>query len=143
MAINKVVYDGNTIVDLTSDTVSPESLLNGVTAHDKSGASIMGVMTDLPYHIYAGSIVKTVSASREITVFSNAETRSNFNVISGKENEIFLSIVNGDYGAQSHRVTSVSYRSNSGWNMYLDGNASAGAFRINYCAIVPDAYSSI
>lgn len=94
-------------------------------------------------HVYGGSTVKTVPASREITVFSNAEVRSMFHVASGDEKEIGITITNGDYGAQAHRITSVSYRSNSGWNVYLDGNASAGAFRFNYIAIVPDAKSTI
>lgn len=42
MAINKVVYGGNTLVDLTSDTVTANKILSGYTAHDKSGASITG-----------------------------------------------------------------------------------------------------
>lgn len=94
-------------------------------------------------HIYGGSIVKTVSASREITVFSNAEVRSMFHVASGDEKEIGITITNGDYGAQAHRITSVNYRSNSGWNVYLDGNASAGAFRFNYIVTVPDSKSTV
>lgn len=94
-------------------------------------------------YTYGGSVVKTVTASREITVFSNAEVRSLFNVASGKENQIGVSIMNGDYGAQAHRVTSVNYRSSSGWNMYLDGNASAGAFRINYIVHVPADCSTL
>lgn len=44
MAVNKVVYSGETLVDLTSDTVTPETLAKGVTAHDKSGAIITGTM---------------------------------------------------------------------------------------------------
>ncbi len=44
MAINKIVYGGNTLVDLTGDTVTPETLAEGVTAHDKSGAVITGIM---------------------------------------------------------------------------------------------------
>ena len=42
MANNKVVYDGATLIDLTSDTVSPETLLTGATAHDASGVQITG-----------------------------------------------------------------------------------------------------
>lgn len=94
-------------------------------------------------YTYGGSTVKTVTASREITVFSNSDVRSLFNVKSGKEGEIAVSIMNGDYGAQAHRVTSVNYRSSSGWNMYLDGNASAGAFRINYIVHVPADRSTL
>lgn len=44
MAVNKVVYSGETLVDLTNDTVTPETLAEGVTAHDKSGAVITGTM---------------------------------------------------------------------------------------------------
>lgn len=43
--VNKVVYNGNTLIDLTGDTVSTASLLKGVTAHDKSGAVITGACT--------------------------------------------------------------------------------------------------
>lgn len=39
---NKVVVNGETILDLTQDTVEPSSLLKGTTAHDKSGAQVTG-----------------------------------------------------------------------------------------------------
>ena len=42
MAINKVVYKGDILIDLTTDTVSPETLAVGATAHDKSGELIVG-----------------------------------------------------------------------------------------------------
>lgn len=44
MAVNKVEYAGNTLIDLTADTVTPETLAKGITAHDKSGAVITGTM---------------------------------------------------------------------------------------------------
>lgn len=42
MAINKVIYGGNTLIDLTADTVAAASMLTGVTAHDRSGTVITG-----------------------------------------------------------------------------------------------------
>lgn len=45
MAINKVIYGNDTLIDLTSDTVSANSLLNGETAHDRSGTVIQGTVT--------------------------------------------------------------------------------------------------
>lgn len=45
MAINKVIYAGQTLIDLTGDTVDAESLALGVTAHDKSGVLITGTST--------------------------------------------------------------------------------------------------
>ena len=44
MAVNKVQYNGNTLIDLTADTVIATALLKGYTAHDKSGASITGTL---------------------------------------------------------------------------------------------------
>lgn len=44
MAVNKVVYSGQTLIDLSFDTVTPETLAEGVTAHDKSGNPIVGTM---------------------------------------------------------------------------------------------------
>ena len=42
MAINKVIYGGNTLIDLTGDSVTKDKLLTGNTAHDKSGEVIEG-----------------------------------------------------------------------------------------------------
>ena len=46
MGINKVIYGGNTLIDLTSDTVIAEKMLSGYTAHDKSGALVTGTCTN-------------------------------------------------------------------------------------------------
>lgn len=43
--INKVIYGGRTLIDLTSDTVEASKLLLGTKAHDKSGAQIEGTCT--------------------------------------------------------------------------------------------------
>ena len=42
--VNKVEFDGKTLIDLTSDTVTPGAMLAGATAHDASGAGIMGTL---------------------------------------------------------------------------------------------------
>ena len=46
MAINKVIYGGETLIDLTSDTVIAEKMLKGYTAHDKSGTLVTGTCTN-------------------------------------------------------------------------------------------------
>lgn len=45
MAINKVIYGGSTLIDLTGDTITASDLLVGKTAHDKSGETIEGACT--------------------------------------------------------------------------------------------------
>lgn len=43
--VSKVVYFGETLIDLTNDTIEPSKILKGFTAHDKSGALITGTST--------------------------------------------------------------------------------------------------
>ena len=42
MAVNKVVINDKTVLDLTGDTVTPSDLVEGVTAHDATGMQITG-----------------------------------------------------------------------------------------------------
>lgn len=42
---NKVVYDGEVLIDLTADTITADKLASGITAHDKSGAPVIGTST--------------------------------------------------------------------------------------------------
>lgn len=53
MAVNKVVINNETVIDLTADTVDASDLVSGVTAHDASGASITGSL--IIQHYYTGS----------------------------------------------------------------------------------------
>ena len=46
MAVNKVVFGHTVLVDLTEDTVTAGKLLNGVTAHDSTGAQVHGTMAN-------------------------------------------------------------------------------------------------
>ena len=45
MGVSKVVYGTKTIIDLTSDTVSADKLLEGITAHGKNGEPVTGTCT--------------------------------------------------------------------------------------------------
>lgn len=49
MAVNKVVRNtvngAETLIDLTEDSITPEALASGVTAHDKRGEKITGTFT--------------------------------------------------------------------------------------------------
>lgn len=46
MANNKVqLSDGTVLLDLTGDTVTPETLMSGATAHDAAGERIVGAAT--------------------------------------------------------------------------------------------------
>lgn len=48
MAINKVIYGGRTLIDLTGDTVTADKILKDFTAHDKGGEQVIGTC---PYDV--------------------------------------------------------------------------------------------
>ena len=59
---NQVIVNGETILDLRSDTVTPETLQKGYTAHDKSGTKITGTLE-------ASSV--SVQPTKGVTITSN------------------------------------------------------------------------
>lgn len=70
MAINKVEYAGEVLLDLTEDTVAEEQLLEGATAHDRSGQRIVGALINLaedtvaPENLLAGATAHDSSGQR-------------------------------------------------------------------------------
>lgn len=53
MAVNHVIINGETVVDLRNDTVAADKMLSGYTAHDKSGNQVTGNVTFAS--VYTGS----------------------------------------------------------------------------------------
>lgn len=67
MGVSKVDFAGNTLVDLTGDSVTPATLKKGETAHNAAGEQIVGTMEaggttpgapgDITFYDYDGTIV--------------------------------------------------------------------------------------
>ena len=62
---NQVIVNGETILDLRSDTVTPETLQKGYTAHDKSGTKITGTL-EAP-NLQSKSVTYTENGSATVT----------------------------------------------------------------------------
>lgn len=105
MAVNKVVFSGNTLIDLTGDTVTPENLAQGVTAHDASGNPIVGKMTS------GGSASSDLPAGYE---------RVSFILFNGGQ------IVDTGVVCNQDTKIKVIYTRESSESMYLYGVASTG-----------------
>lgn len=59
MAINKVVYDGTTLLDLTADTVTVGDVVSGVTFHLRDGTLGTGTIVNgnnLEYGLTDGTL---------------------------------------------------------------------------------------
>ena len=71
MAINKVVYDGETLMDLSGDTLADSSqLLSGVTAHASNGTALTGSLAAMSADVYdpAGG-AKQVAFAEELNSY--------------------------------------------------------------------------
>lgn len=75
--INKVVLGSDTVLDLTSDTVTPETLLVGTTAHNAKGEIITGTL--VPCTVYsAESPAATTSNSAQTFTWEIPSTEHGF-----------------------------------------------------------------
>ena len=92
MAINKVEYGGNTLIDLTSDSVTPENLLSGVTAHDASGKKINGTFDPDKYLEKTGDASDTTVTFVQATNRANISSKEKLSVIMGKIAKFFADL---------------------------------------------------
>lgn len=92
--INKVIYGGNTLIDLTSDTVTADKILSGYTAHAASGEPITGTSSFDADTSDATATVAEILATK--TAYKNGSkltgTMPNRGAVTGT-----ISTVNGTY----------------------------------------------
>lgn len=62
MSVNKVIYSGKTLIDLSSDTVTSDKMLESTTAHSKSGSQIKGTIKN------NGKMNKTIDGINQTSV---------------------------------------------------------------------------
>lgn len=67
MAINKVDYGNRTLIDISNDTVSANTLLSGATAHDNSGTQISGAVQFITY--YTGTAEPSASLGQNGDIY--------------------------------------------------------------------------
>lgn len=79
MAVSKVIYAGQTVIDLTEDTVTAETLAEGVTAHGADGEPIVGTMSGGG----GGGEINTGTCTIKITVPSTSNYYSAYERVSG------------------------------------------------------------
>lgn len=91
MAVNKVNYGGQTLIDLTGDSVTPETLAEGATAHDASGNVIVGTLP-----------IETIPSYWQTALDDGAKAINTALCTAGRNKSAFLfySDAHWDYGSQ-------------------------------------------
>jgi len=59
MGKSKIIYNGQTLIDLTGDTVTAETLLEGITAHGADGEAILGKLKAGGIEMLSGTFTPT------------------------------------------------------------------------------------
>ena len=121
MSVNKVEIDGETVLDLTGDTVTSDNLAYGITAHGANGEVIVGTRkfcrsystTNPALTASAGIFTWTVPAtdhgftskvlgislydSEGQMVFTSVTIDSSYNIVVSMYNETVATIEAGEY----------------------------------------------
>lgn len=121
MAVNKVEIGGETVLDLTGDTVTSDNLAYGITAHGANGEVIVGTKkfcriystTNPALTTSAGAFTWTVPAadhgftskvlgislydSEGQMVFTNVTIDSSYNIVVSMYDETVATIEAGEY----------------------------------------------
>ena len=80
MAVNKVEVNGETVLDLSQDSVTPEQLAQGATAHNAAGEQITGTytapVTSVIVETGAGAVVTATTTGATITAVAGSDGRA-------------------------------------------------------------------
>ena len=71
MAVSKVVFAGQVLIDISDSNVSPETLAEGVIAYNEKGERVIGAMNTTP------QIIATDDGNGNVTVSGLTVTNEN------------------------------------------------------------------
>lgn len=67
MAISKVEYAGTTLIDLTGDNVTEDTLVKGSSAHAKTGMVVNGTL--ITQHYFTGTTAPSESIGQDGDIY--------------------------------------------------------------------------
>lgn len=146
MAVNNVEINGESVIDLTKDTVLPQTLLSGVTAHNAAGEPIVGAVAPVRYDV-AQDLTSAqkeqardnIGASATVTMRKVTLTTSGWNS-STKQQTVTVSGILADTTKQCIYPAPVDTSYDSAWNSCGVLCVAQAADKLTFqCETVPTA----
>ena len=146
MAVNKVEINGEVKLDLTQDTVTPENLLSGATAHNAAGEQISGAVAPVRYDVAQDLTSEqkkqardNIGASATVIMRKVTLTASGWNS-STKQQAVAVSCILADGTKQKVICSPVDESYDSAWNSCYVQCVGHGADLLTFqCDEIPTA----
>ena len=136
--INKLIFNNETKFDLTGDTVTPQSLILGATAHAADGRTITGTAD---FSVASSTSVSPVTDSADgmvqgLTVYGSSEVDGG-NVVSVGENGLTVTTSDSDNSASTSAIftTALPLRGIDDMSDILTVSAATGSVTSKFGAV--------
>lgn len=125
MAVNKVEINGEPVIDLTEDSVSSDTLLEGYTAHDSSGEVITGTLNEVPMATSAKKVENALTFTGAVDAVYDGSSPVSVSIPTGGAGD------SGAYVSKTGDTMTGNLTINAGDTSYIDlmSKSDASKFR--------------
>lgn len=135
MAVNKVIYGGNTLVDLTGDTVTAADLADGVKATGSDGNPIVGLMQKVTIDAELSTTSTNPVQNKVINQKFNDILLPNGQLSTPSNNEAYLCKLAADALSSINDITQTTIEQSADgetWETVFDSDSTSASIKLAY-----------
>lgn len=135
MGVNKVIYGGNTLVDLTGDTVTATDLADGVKATNAAGEPIVGLLQKVTIDGQLNNSSTNPVQNYVLNRKFNTILLQNGQLSTPSSNSAYLCKLAADSLSSINDITQMTIEQSAdgeAWEMLFDSDTASGAVKLAY-----------
>lgn len=135
MAVNKVIYGGNTLVDLTGDTVTAADLADGVKATGADGNPIVGLLSKVTIDSQLSATSTNPVQNKVINQKFNSILLPNGQLSTPSSNDAYLCKLAADALASINDIVQMTIEQSADgemWEMLFDSDTASDNVKLAY-----------
>lgn len=135
MAVNKVIYGGNTLVDLTGDTVTAADLADGVKATGSDGNPIVGLMQKVTIDAELSTTSTNPVQNKVINKEFESLTLTSGMLSTPSSNDAYVSKLAADALSLINDITQMTIEQSADgetWEMLFDSDTASDEVKLAY-----------